>query len=95
MLFEFLEMMIAFFGHTATHKPQPLHRSVSIMILPAILITYIVFNPRFHRGISMYDPHCSSFGRYCKVKRQPFDTLERMPFMQKHLEHIVSSFIRI
>jgi hypothetical protein len=26
-----------FFGHTATHSPQPLHRSISITILPAIM----------------------------------------------------------
>ena len=38
MLFEFLEIIIAFFGHTVMHKPQPLHRSVSIMIFPAILV---------------------------------------------------------
>lgn len=31
------------FGHTTTHKPQPLHRSVSITILPAIFrIVYCI-----------------------------------------------------
>jgi hypothetical protein len=39
-----------FFGHTAIHKPQPLHRSISIIILPAIFsscvlrIAYIVLS---------------------------------------------------
>jgi hypothetical protein len=30
-------MPIEAFGQTATHKPQPLHRSKSIVILPAII----------------------------------------------------------
>ena len=53
MLFDFADMTIVFLGHTTTHKPQPLHRSVSIIILPAILsirIAYLLFSPRFHRG---------------------------------------------
>jgi len=53
MLFDFSDTTIEFFGHTTTHKPQPLHRSVSIIILPAILsirIAYILFSPQFHWG---------------------------------------------
>ena len=30
------DMTIPFFGQAITHKPQPLHRSLSIMIFPAI-----------------------------------------------------------
>ena len=55
MLFEFADMTIVFLGHTVTHKPQPLHRSVSIIILPAILSirnAYILFNPEFYRAFS-------------------------------------------
>jgi len=29
------------FGHTVIHKPQPLHRSAFIMILPAIFSYYL------------------------------------------------------
>ena len=36
-------MTIQFFGHTVTHKPQPLHRSVSIIISPAIFIYRIAY----------------------------------------------------
>jgi hypothetical protein len=37
------------FGHTATHRPQPLHRSILIIILPAIFrIAYIVLRLTIH-----------------------------------------------
>ena len=51
-----------FFGHTTTHKPQPLHRSVSIIILPAIFIFRIYSKSR------LLD--CNADKRFCKVKRQ-------------------------
>jgi hypothetical protein len=35
-LFDLSEMVMLPFGHTITQRPQPLHRSVFIIILPAI-----------------------------------------------------------
>jgi len=34
---------MTFLGHASTHKPQPLHRSVSIFILPLTLVFIPVF----------------------------------------------------
>jgi choline-glycine betaine transporter len=36
-----LEVTMPFLGQTVTHKPQPLHRSVSIVILLAIFSFFI------------------------------------------------------
>ena len=57
-LLDFLDTMMLFFGHTIMHRPQPLHRSILIIILPAIWITtrkfvYSLFNPWILTGMSI------------------------------------------
>jgi len=41
-LLEFLDMMMQFLGQTITQSPQPLHRSVLIIILPAICLFRLI-----------------------------------------------------
>ncbi len=56
-LLDFWEMIMQLFGHTIMHKPQPLHRSILILILPTIWITtlkliYCLFNSWILTGMS-------------------------------------------
>ena len=56
-LLDFSETTMQLFGHAIMHKPQPLHRSILIIILPAIWITtlkliYCLFNLWILTGMS-------------------------------------------
>ena len=56
-LLDFSDTTMQLFGHAIMHKPQPLHRSILIVILPAIWITthklvYCLFNSWILTGIN-------------------------------------------
>ena len=56
-LLDFSDTTMQLFGHTIMHKPQPLHRSILILILPAIWIIMrkfvcCLFDPWILTGIS-------------------------------------------
>ena len=56
-LLDLSEMIMLPFGHAITQRPQPLHRSILIIILPAIRVTthklvYCLFNSWILTGIS-------------------------------------------
>jgi len=50
-LLEHFDITMQPLGQNTTHKPQPLHRSVSIIILPAIFALYISqpISEQFHK----------------------------------------------
>jgi len=55
-----------FFGHTDMHSPQPLHRSISIIILPVILVLYLFLTMRITRD-EINLSHFNKAVRLCKV----------------------------
>jgi hypothetical protein len=40
LLLDFLEIVITLWGHTVTQSVQPLQRSISILIFPAICVSF-------------------------------------------------------
>jgi len=85
-LFDSLEMMILLFGHTFTHRPQPLHRSAFIIILPAISSLILYKTPFFgefllkNHILTDYDKYVKS--KYLKLRSWVQFTLVGKIFMQ-------------
>ena len=44
LLLDFPEMVITLLGHTVTQRVQPLQRSISILIFPAICVSFTAEN---------------------------------------------------
>jgi hypothetical protein len=68
---DFSQIAMLLFGQTATHKPQPLHFSVSIIILPAMFRIYRSASRRkiFQPSTLMRNSNTKAI--HCKAKKRP------------------------